>query len=207
METGHLTDELIAAYASGAAREGVALAVATHLTYCAESRRKVEARELVAGAILAETASVEPPSFDDLLDRLDDEPPAEAEVTASGPLPAPVVEALGMRFEDIPWRFRLPGVHEYEISMADGDNISLLKVRPGAAIPSHTHEAEELTVVLQGELEDGGATYKAGDIAIADASVDHKPRAGGDTECICLAVLSGGVKFTGPFGRALNLFS
>ena len=43
MNTEHLTDDLIAEYASGAAREGVALAVATHLTFCAESRRKVEA--------------------------------------------------------------------------------------------------------------------------------------------------------------------
>ena len=206
MKTGHLTNELIVAYATGAAREGAALAAAAHLTYCAECRRKVEEQEIIAGALLAAVPVAEAPSFDDLFDRLD-ETPVEAVPVAKGPLPAPVAAAVGMNFDEIPWRFRLPGVYVHELSNEDGEDISLMKVRPGAAIPSHTHEAEELTVVFEGELEDSGATYRAGDISVADANVDHKPRAGGDTPCICLAVLSGGVKFTGPIGRALNLFS
>ena len=206
MNTGHLTHELIIAYATGAAPEGAALAAAAHLTYCADCRRKVEAQEMIAGALLAETAAADAPSCDALMDRLDDAPDEAASVQ-SGPLPAPVAAAVGMDFDQIPWRFRLPGVYVHEMSNADGEDISLMKVRPGAAIPSHTHEAAELTVVFEGELEDGGATYKAGDISVADASVDHNPRAGRVPACICLAVLSGGVKFTGPFGRALNLFS
>lgn len=205
MTTGHLTNELITAYATGAAREGAALAAAAHLTYCAECRRKVLAQELIAGALLADAPVAEAPSCDALLARLD-EAPAEPAPVNKGPLPTPVAAALGMNFEDIPWRFRLPGVYVYDMSNEDGDDISLMKVRPGAIIPSHTHEAEELTVVFEGELVDGGATFRQGDISVADASVDHKPRAGGDTPCICLAVLSGGVKFTGPIGRALNLF-
>lgn len=206
MHNGHLTDDLIVAYATGAATDGVALAVAAHLTYCVDCRRKVEAHEAIAGAVLAETPAEAGPDIADVLERLEDGGESAAGPDA-GPLPSPVAAAVGMDFDEIPWRFRLPGVYVHEISNEDGDDISLMKVRPGAAIPSHTHEAEELTVVFAGELEDGGATYRAGDISVADASVDHKPRAGGDTACICLAVLSGGVKFTGPFGRALNLFT
>lgn len=206
MQSGHLTDELIVAYATGAATDGVALAAAAHLTYCAECRRKVEQHEAIAGALLAEAPSEEKPDIAAVLDRLDESEEIAVEPKA-GPLPAPVAAAVGIDFDAIPWRFRLPGVYVYEVSTKDGDDISLMKVRPGAAIPSHTHEAEELTVVFAGELEDDGETFKAGDISVADASVDHKPRAGGDTACICLAVLSGGVKFTGPFGRALNLFT
>ena len=206
MKTGHLTNELIVAYATGAAREGVALAAAAHLTYCAECRRKVEEQEIIAGALLAAVPVAEAPSFDDLFDRLD-ETPVEAVPVAKTSMSRSKIDVVGMNFDEIPWRFRLPGVYVHELSNEDGEDISLMKVRPGAAIPSHTHEAEELTVVFEGELEDSGATYRAGDISVADANVDHKPRAGGDTPCICLAVLSGGVKFTGPIGRALNLFS
>lgn len=206
MNSGHLTHELIIAYATGAAGEGAALAAAAHLTFCEECRRKVETQEMIAGALLAGAPEAAPPPCDALLDRLDDDP-VEAAPLAKGPLPAPVAAAIGIDFDKIPWRFRLPGVYVYEMSSADGEDVSLMKVRPGATIPSHTHEGEELTVVFEGELVDGEATYKAGDISVADASVDHTPRAGGDTACICLAVLSGGVKFTGPFGRALNLFS
>lgn len=206
MQNGHLTDELIVAYVTGSAPDGVALAAAAHMTYCADCRRKAEAHEAIAGALLAESPGNETPDITAVMDRLD-ETSVSAAIPKAGPLPAPVAAAVGIDFDDIPWRFRLPGVYVYEISNKDGDDISLMKVRPGAVIPSHTHEAEELTVVFAGELEDGEKTFKAGDISVADASVDHKPRAGGDTACICLAVLSGGVKFTGPFGRALNLFS
>lgn len=206
MQNGCLTDELIVAYVTGSAPHGMALAAAAHLTYCAGCRDKVEAQEAIAGALLAETPDEPAPDITNLMDRLDEETEEAAPVKA-GPLPAPVAAALGMDFDEIPWRFRLPGVYVHEISNRDGDDISLMKVRPGAVIPSHTHEAEELTVIFEGELEDGGTIFKAGDISVADASVDHKPRAGGDTACICLAVLSGGVKFTGPFSRALNLFS
>lgn len=206
MKTGCPSDEILAAYASGAAREGVALATAAHLTYCADCRSKVATYEVLAGALLAETEVEAAPDVEDLMDRLD-EPVNKYVPPLAGPLPSPVAQAVGMNFDQIPWRFRLPGVHEYVFSNADGDEISLLKVRPGAAVPSHTHEGEELTVIFEGELEDDGIVYKKGDISVADASVDHNPRAGGDTTCICLAVLSGGVKFTGPIGRALNLFS
>lgn len=206
MKSRHLTDELIVAYVTGAALEGVALAAAAHLTYCADCRRKVDAHEAIAGAILSETAPVDGPGFDQFLDRLDEVEEVET-MPKAGPLPAPVAAAVGIDFEDIPWRFRLPGVYVYEMLNKDGEDVSLMKVRPGAAIPSHTHEAEELTVVFEGQLEDDGTTYKVGDISVADADVDHTPRAGGTTPCICLAVLSGGVKFTGSFGRALNLFS
>lgn len=206
MQNGHLTDELIVAYATGSAPDGVGLAAAAHMTYCADCRRKAEAHEAIAGALLAESPGNETPDITAVMDRLD-ETSVSAAIPKAGPLPAPVAAAVGIDFDDIPWRFRLPGVYVYEISNKDGDDISLMKVRPGAVIPSHTHEAEELTVVFAGELEDGEKTFEAGDISVADASVDHKPRAGGDTACICLAVLSGGVKFTGPFGRALNLFS
>lgn len=206
MHNGCLTDEIVVAYVTGSAPHGMALAAAAHLTYCADCRRKAEAHEAIAGALLAEASLDDAPDIADLMDRLD-ETAEEAAPVKAGPLPAPVAAAVGIDFDEIPWRFRLPGVYVHEMSNKDGDDISLMKVRPGAVIPSHTHEAEELTVIFEGELEDGGKTYKAGDIAVADASVDHKPRAGGDTACICLAVLSGGVKFTGPFGRALNLFN
>lgn len=206
MQNGHLTDELIVAYVTGSAPDGVALAAAAHLTYCADCRRQADAHEAIAGALLAESPSNDAPDITAVMDQLD-ETSVGVTTPKAGPLPAPVAAAVGIDFDDIPWRFRLPGVYVHEISNKDGDDISLMKVRPGAVIPSHTHEAEELTVVFAGELEDGGTTFKAGDISVADASVDHNPRAGGDTVCICLAVLSGGVKFTGPFGRALNLFS
>lgn len=214
MMTKHPTSDLIASYAAGRVSNGVALAMASHLTYCAECRALVAAHERLAGAVMAAEGTDEPsetaPSFDVIRGLLDDEPAiptATAAPRSSGPLPTPVLQAIGCSFEDIPWRFRLPGVAAYEFRSEDGEEVSLLKVKPGTRIPQHTHKAEELTVVFAGQLVDEDRVYMPGDMAIADASIHHHPQAGGDDVCICLAVVAGGLTFTGPIGRALNLFA
>ncbi|MEM8756087.1 MAG: ChrR family anti-sigma-E factor, partial [Pseudomonadota bacterium] len=182
------------AYAAGRCSEGASLAVAAHVTLCAECRAEVARFEALGGAMLAEepapavedAAAENDASFAAVAARLDepandDRPRVEA---GGGPLPRPVVDAIGLGFDDIPWRFRLPGVSEYEFVSEEGETVSLLKVKPGAAIPKHTHKAEELTLVLDGELIDGDEVYGPGDVAVADASVHHHPRAGGDRPCI-----------------------
>ena len=68
MTDHRLSDELLAAYVAGSASQGVSLVVAAHLTYCHESRAKVEALEVLAGAMLTEAPNdTAAPSFDDLL--------------------------------------------------------------------------------------------------------------------------------------------
>ena len=215
MTSRHPSTALLRAYATGAAPFGASLAVASHLTYCPSCRSQVAEAEAVAGALLTnDEARADAPEFaslEALLDINESEvaiaaPPA-APARDAGPLPRPVADAIGCSFDDIPWRFRLPGVYEYEFAAEDGETISLLKVRPGSRIPQHTHTAEELTVVFDGELIDGDNRFGVGDVSVADGEVDHDPRAGEGRDCICLAVLSGGLHFTGPFSRALNLFT
>lgn len=221
MANTHPSEKLIALYASGEASDGASLAVAAHLTYCPACRARVAAMEAVAAAMMPEDSiddngDVSAPQFDALLTKLamvDEDRRTHANPTPrsvpleAGPLPAPVAAVVGIGFADIPWRFRLPGVSEYVMDSAEGDSISLLRVRPGVAIPQHTHEGEELTVVFSGELRDGDSSYGVGAMSSADHAVDHHPRAGEWETCICLAVVSGGLHFTGKFGRALNLFS
>lgn len=212
MASTHPNEKLISLYASGEASEGVSLAVAAHLTYCSACRARVADAEAVAGALLLaeEPEAAGAPDFEALLARLHEAEEAAAKPVKSvdaGPLPASVAEMVGIDFGDIPWRFRLPGVSEYEIAAREGDTISLLRVKPGVAIPQHTHHGEEITVVFSGVLEDGDTSYGVGAMSVADHEVNHHPRAGEGDVCICLAVVSGGLRFTGIFGRALNIFS
>ncbi len=210
MSTKHPSGDLLASYATGHVTDGVALAVAAHLTYCAKCRHVVAAQEAVAGALLAAEEAEGAVEVGSVMARLDEPEPAPEPKDAplsAGPLPLPVAAAIGRNFDDIPWRFKLPGVSAFDFQSEDGETVSLLKVRPGTRIPQHTHNVEELTVVFAGELVDGDKRYCVGDMAIADDSVDHHPSAGGTETCICLAVVNGGLRFTGPLGRALNLFS
>lgn len=217
MASAHPPNEMVIGYATGAAPEGVALLVASHLTYCARCRAEVAAMEAMAGALFAgaEGAAMAPGALDAVMAKLDGAgaggpigPAVEAAPPGDGVvLPAPVAAALAAQAPGARWRFRMPGVSEIALPAASGERVSLLRVRPGAGVPAHTHTAVEATLVIQGSLIDRGRRYGPGDVAIADEADDHHPSAGPECDCICLAVLAGGMRFTGAFGRALNLFA
>lgn len=201
-------NEMLVEYASGAATPGIALLVAAHLTHAPESRRKVAELEALGGALLADEAPavMREGALKAALGALEAgaEEPRPARGIDGGPLPRPVIDAVGIPFEEIPWRFRLPGIAEYEIAEIEGERISLLRARPGARIPQHTHEGTEMTLVLAGTLQDQGEVYGPGELAINAESDDHKPTIIGDETCYCLVVMDGRMRFTGTFSRVLN---
>ncbi|MEM9045913.1 MAG: ChrR family anti-sigma-E factor [Pseudomonadota bacterium] len=208
MPTHLPSTEMLADYTSGAASPGAALLVAAHLTHSPESRRQVADMERIGGALLAdeEPVAMSAAALDDIFDAIDRGSHSEPERFAlqSGPLPKPVIEAIGMDFDDIQWKFRLPGVSEYELEGFGAEKVSLLRARPGVAIPQHTHHGREATLVLAGALEDGGEVFRPGDLALNDEDDDHRPKIIGDETCYCLIVMDGNLHFTGTFSRALN---
>jgi len=205
------TEDILRSYAAGATSPGVALLVSTQMAQAAEVRASVERFERMGGALfaLSREAEMSEGALGAVLDRLDDDedgqvgpPPLDA-----GPLPQPVMAAVGRDFDRIPWRFRLPGVSEYRIPGFGSESVSLLRARPGSSIPQHTHEGQEITLVMTGAMQDGARVFGAGEVSINDEDDDHKPRIVGTEICHCLVVMSGALRFTGRFGRALNLLA
>lgn len=209
MTAKSLPQEILADYASGAASPGVSLLVASHLTHSPEGRHRLAGFEAVGGALLADEApaSMSDDALDRAMEKLDQPEPAASAIGGGGPLPRPLAAAVGIPFDAIPWRFRLPGLAEYELDgYGDDQHVSLLRARPGTRIPQHTHEGLEMTLVLAGQLSDGGHVYGPGEVAINTDEHDHKPEILGDETCYCLIVMDGRMRFTGPFSRLLNIF-
>lgn len=218
------SDDVLADYAGGALTPGLSLLVASHLTFDAQSRRRVEAFETIGGVMLAEEEPVASPSLDAVLERLAGGAPNGAAPETKSALPAAAIEievdedrrpvfpaplrrVLGGDASDVAWKFRFPGVAEYELDGFEGEEVSLLRARPGAPLLSHTHSGVETTLVLTGRLQDRDEVYGPGEVAIATEEDDHRPRIIGDEPCICLIVMSGELRFTGTFSRALNLLA
>lgn len=207
------SDHILADYAAGALPPGMSLLVASHLTFCPESRRRVADLESVGGAFLASdtTGTIAPPALEGVLARLDageaEEPAPRLNEAKPSVLPAPLRKALGMTEHEIPWKFRLPGLSDYDAEGYDGEEVGLLRAKPGAPIFSHTHSGVEATLVLSGAMQDRGQVYRRGEVTLATEEDDHRPRIVGDEVCICLVVMTGELRFTGPFSRALNLFA
>lgn len=205
------TEDILRSYAAGATTPGVALLVATQMAQAAEARASVERFERMGGALFAVSpgAEMSEGALSAVLDRLDDDGGAQVDPPCfdAGPLPSAVMTAVGQDFNRIPWRFRLPGVSEYRVPGFGSESVSLLRARPGASIPQHTHEGQEITLVMTGAMQDGARVFGAGEVSINDEDDDHKPRIVGTEICHCLIVMSGALRFTGRFGRALNLLA
>jgi putative transcriptional regulator len=211
MATHLAPDEMLAGYACGATTPGIALLIAAHLTQAPEARRRVRAFERVGGALMAgeAPAALSETALERTLAALDHAsvPDAAPRGTAPdcGPLPRPVAERVGLDFDRIPWKLRLPGVSTYEPGGFGDDRVVLLRARPGASVPQHTHRGLEVTLVMQGCMLDRGVEYVAGDVIATDEQDDHRPRILGDETCYCLIVQQGELHFTGPISRFLNL--
>jgi putative transcriptional regulator len=203
-------DSLLASYAAGNLSRPLHALVASHLALSPDNRQYVAAFEAMAG----ESMELEPVLTGSVADRgrrlaaifAQDAAPEQPipAAPADALLPAPLAAYLGQPFDQLRWRTVLPGLKEVKLEDAAGVEASLLWIKAGRAMPSHTHPGIEATLVLRGSFDDALGHYERGDLAVADSDVDHKPVAGHGEDCICFAVSEGPVKLTGPVARLFS---
>jgi putative transcriptional regulator len=204
----HVGDDLLVSYAAGALSEGWGLLVATHLALCPHCRVRNRSAESVGGWLMesAETEPVATGSFARVMERIGEENPqspprhddSEQGIRRKSAydLPEPLRGYARGDFDELDWR-RL-GISAARVAIKTSDpetQVRLLRFPPGMEVPEHGHGGRELTLILSGSLHDGGSVYQRGDIADADESVEHTPKAGPETGCVCLAVTDSPLRF------------
>ncbi|NOT41091.1 MAG: hypothetical protein HOP13_11415 [Alphaproteobacteria bacterium] len=204
MPQHHPDDTLLIEYANGSLDEAKALLVATHLALCPPCRDAVAAGEAAAAALaFDDDAAADVGPVPDVA-ALPVESPPTVPKGATG-VPEPLRRYLGRPVPELGWVPVLAGMKEYPLREFEGrGSVRLLAIEPGRRMPRHTHEGLELTLVLQGSFSDASGAYVRGDVATADASVDHQPQAGGGELCLCLAVEDAPLRLTGLTGAVLN---
>ena len=209
-------ESLVAQYAAGDLGHGMSVLMASFITLSPEAREQYNALEQLNGVLLeeAEHADIAEGSLEALLARLE-EPEAETAETIDAAdttdcntdLPQALRSVLEGPIEDAGWRFAYPGVKQVKLAIGDrGESVKLLRIKPGKAAPRHTHSGIEATLVLRGAFRDGNRLYERGQLALADQHIQHRPRAEGNEDCICLAVTDGALKFTDNLGRIARDF-
>ncbi len=198
-------DELFAGYAAGTLAAPAHALVGAHLELSGRNRKYVATLEDMGGLALEQTSPISLSDRDAALAAiLDSDAPIvkPAQETAYDKrLPRSLSGIVGNSLETLPWKTLLPGVKECKFDEIDGCVPSVIWVRGGRAMPSHTHEGTELTLVLQGGFKDEEGHFVRGDLAFADDHIDHKPVADEGEDCICFAVTEGSLRLTGPIGR------
>jgi quercetin dioxygenase-like cupin family protein len=103
----------------------------------------------------------------------------------------------------------LPGVRRFEVRPGPrlrGAEACLMRFSPGLEFPKHRHLGPETLFVLEGNYVDtSGTRVGAGDEQDMQSGSEHTLRVEEHGPCV-LAVVSGGVEFTGPvLGRLAGL--
>lgn len=208
----HIPAELLLDYAGGTLAEAPSLAVACHLTLCPRCRRDLAAIEGAAGRLLDEIPPQPVAGFAAIADRLGEQDALPDKQPVSPPgntamlLPRPLREYLPGGLEDVPWRWSGAGLqsHALPVSRTRDGIASLLRIAPGAGLPLHTHQGNELTLVLSGGFTDETGAFRRGDLEVADGALEHRPVAMLDQPCICLAITDAPLNFRGPLGWFFN---
>jgi putative transcriptional regulator len=212
--THHPSEARLLDYVAGSMAEPMALLVATHLALCPRCRREANELEELGGALFEE---LEPAPFveDGLarvfarLERQDEEVDDLAlPLGAAGEpdLPEPLRSCIGGPLASLSWRRLGPLGQATLLPHYPGMTTRLLSIRAETAMPRHTHEGGELTLVLRGAFHDTTGHYLRGDVAEADSEVDHRPIVDEGADCLCLAVTDAPLKLTGRLGRLVNPF-
>ncbi|MGE7369156.1 ChrR family anti-sigma-E factor [Neorhizobium sp. NPDC001467] len=201
MSTG-MVDGLIADYVAGALPEPARVLMASHIEMRSSSASMAHAFEVLAGKTLERTETRLLTNGEGLLDVILRSTPPVLKVVQSenrpSVLPSALRDYIGRDLADIPWKGKLPGLKQHVIEHnKDGTEASLLLARPGRALPNHTHEGLELTLVLDGDFHDHRGTFIRGDVSVADESLDHRPVAGMSGPCLCLSVLFAPIVLSG----------
>jgi putative transcriptional regulator len=199
-------DALLAGYCAGALDRPTHSLVASHLLLKPDNRAFVAALEGLAAQEVEHLAPVPLASRDERLASIFGSSDTMRVVPPSSTLPAPLMRLIGSDVNDLKWRSKIPGVREYRVSESGRGEASLLWVRGGRRMPSHTHEGSEVTLVLKGAFSDTTGHYARGDVAIAEDDLDHMPMTDDREDCLCFIVTDAPLHLTGPVGRILDRF-
>ncbi len=202
-------DSLFARYVAGSLAEPVRVLVNAHLAISTSNRAMVEAMESLAGHSMESLKPIDLSDREERLEAIFAAPQFASDtrlVPETSILPPELLRLVGHDIEQIPWRSKMPGYREYSLGEIDGYEATMLWIKAGRKMPSHTHDGAELTLVLDGAFSDINGRYGRGDIALADENTDHRPIAEDGRPCICFAVTDAPLRLTGSYSQIFSDF-
>lgn len=190
-------DGLLLDRAAGVLTPARALLAETYVRLNANGRARAARADVAGGALLEgiepeplTTAPLAPASIRSRKGRID------TDLRASWALISAAVWAP----DRLHWRWRAPALREVRLPTLGA---TLVRLAGGRSVPAHDHTDEELTLVLSGVYGDATGVYRVGDIACADAGLEHSPHVPEGETCICLVVGGGALKFRGILARGV----
>lgn len=212
----HPNHDLLSRYANGDLDSASSIMISAHLEFCPHCRQKIAAIEAKQARILESSESVAlTPSLSAMMLEIMAQEPAETSVEEAPdseltmedktyPLPS----VLQRHNDKIgPWS-RLPGnIKRAQVEVSGDSKMNFIYMDSDSSLPEHTHQGQEITLVLAGEFYDESGTYKPGDFIVQTDEHTHLPRTREGQDCLCLTLLNAPLHFTSGLATLLNPFS
>jgi putative transcriptional regulator len=222
----HLDEATLVSYAAGSMSQAMALVVACHLSMCTACRNRAHESEAVGGMLLdsLKPAPVGDDALAQVLACIDELPEAEAEAlnasykntqSFSGKetqlnivpsVPSPLSIYIGSSLDQVEWKRLVPGVHYHDLPFKTerGGVSRLLRIAPGKSMLPHSHDGNELTLILRGSFTDEVGRFTVGDIADLDNEIQHQPLVDSSEDCVCLIATDAPLKFSTLLGKIVQ---
>ncbi|UJF18366.1 ChrR family anti-sigma-E factor [Vibrio sp. SS-MA-C1-2] len=214
----HPTFELLTLFVQGELDESLAIAVSAHCELCEQCNEQVtlltqqEAHQafFTEDDISLTSTNALDVNFDILLDDIFS---SEQKPTILSPQEPKEIKVQGKYFSlpkalnnyDIQEWKQIAGVSRASLNQNNLLRSNLLYIEANKAIPEHTHQGFELTLLLSGSFRDQCGEYQAGDFIWLDEKCSHSPKT---TEgCLCYTVQNAPISFTQGVNRLINPFT
>ena len=208
----HPDARILNEFAAGTLPLAQSVCVSAHLAYCEHCKRQHQRLQELGAAMFDKLApvSVDDSMLDSLMARLDEPAPLEYEKPQQQEdtfPPALIQRLVSGGYEDLEWQRVTSSLHISHLRTGDPNyEFALYHIKAGGSVPKHTHQGEELTLVLDGSFSDEEGVYQKGDFLVRDAEHVHTPTATRESDCVCIGVLDAPIRFTSWNYRVLNPF-
>ncbi len=206
-------DAIMVDYAAGNLSCAQTLLVDSYLTLNPSARATSLACASMGGELLESECAPETVSnkcLSNILETIEADTPFKSKPATSCMVqPNPLTHYTNCGLDDIQWKTLAPGIDYFDIPVPCNkrEKAQLLRMAPGKSVLEHSHDGLELTLVLDGAFHDNTGSYHRGDLAVEEGhNHAHKPIADDTHGCVCLAVTSAPLHFTGILGTLINPF-
>jgi putative transcriptional regulator len=215
----HPSDDTLTRYADGDLDPAFSIMMSAHLEYCSGCRQRINEIETSNTQIL-ESIPAEPLTSDltAMLSQILTQPVEPLKLEAEPDISSSMLKldnkefhlprALRRHNDEIGTWSRLPGkIQRAPVSTGGKSKMNFIYMEPDSTLPKHTHQGQEITLVLSGKFIDENATYGPGDFIVQTNEHQHSPRTQAGQDCLCLTLLDAPLHFTSGMATLLNPFS
>ncbi|WP_427980721.1 ChrR family anti-sigma-E factor [Agarivorans sp.] len=214
----HPPEQSLSHYAQGQLDPAMSLMLSAHLEFCAQCRQKVaDIEQQLAAELSAIPEQAMEQELDSMLQMIMQQSP-ETSIAIEQPVRQQQIQlgekqftlprALQTHAEHIgPWG-RLPGkIQRARVDALSNSKLNFIYMDQDSSLPEHTHQGQEITLVLAGSFHDEVGSYHPGDFVIQNKQHQHSPRTAAHQDCLCLTLLDAPLHFTSGLASLLNPFS